>query len=93
MLGPFRDLGRVEDTSKELESLFKMSGYIILRSLVRTVFGLSAKIQPKQLKIKFEATKITHIQNVTYAQCGLASPKPSKMPCDPNAVRHKYKLK
>ena len=83
----------MEDTSKELESLFKMSGYISLRSLVRTVFGLSAKIQPKQLKIKFEATKITRIQNVTSEQCGLASPKPSKMPCDSNAVRHEYKLK
>ena len=96
MLGPFLHyLGSVVtgavDTSKQVESLFKMSGYII-RSLVRTVFGLSAKIQPKQLKIKFEASKITHI-NVTSEQCGLASPKPSKMPCDSNAVWHEYKLK
>ena len=61
--------------------------------VIQRVFAMSAKIQPMQLKIKFESTKITHIQNVTYEQCGCASPKPPEMPCDPNAVRHKYKLK
>ena len=74
--------------------LFKMSGFRCIR-LVKTVFGLSAKIQPKQLNIQLESTKITHIQYVTSEQCGLATPKPSKMPCDSTnvAVRHEYNLK
>ena len=70
-----------------------MSGLRVIQRL--RVFAMSAKIQPKQLKIKFESIKITNVQNVTYEQCacGRASPKPPEMPCDPNAVRHKYKLK
>ena len=67
-----------------------MSG---LFRVVHRVFGLTANIQSKQLKIKFESTKITYINNVTHEQCGRASPKPHVIPCDPNAVRHKYKLK